>query len=44
VAVGQVETRRRIAGKDEPPIMRWFVLSRPLTATQLIDVARTHWT
>ena len=44
VAVGQVETRRRVAGQDEPSIMRWFVLSRHLSAKQLIDVARTHWT
>ena len=43
-AVGQVETRRRTAGRDEPPFKRWFLLSRPLTAAQLIDVARTHWT
>jgi predicted transposase YbfD/YdcC len=44
VAVGQVETRRRVAGQDEPPTMRWFVLSRHISAKQLIDVARTHWT
>lgn len=44
VAVGQVETRRRVADQDEPPIMRWFLLSRHISAKQLIDVARTHWT
>ena len=43
-AVGQVETRRHVAGQDEPPIIRWFLLSRQLTAKQLIAVARTHWT
>lgn len=43
-AVGQVETRRRNGGQEEPPFKRWFLLSRPLTASTLIDVARTHWT
>jgi predicted transposase YbfD/YdcC len=43
-AVGQVETRRRVAGQDEPPILRWFVLSRQIAAHELIKVARTHWT
>jgi predicted transposase YbfD/YdcC len=44
VAVGQVESQRRVAGKLEPPAIRWFLLSKHLTAAQLIDVARTHWT
>jgi len=44
VAIGQVETQRCVAGQPEPPILRWFLLSRPLTATQMIDVARAHWT
>ncbi|MDT7533274.1 ISAs1 family transposase [Sphingobium sp. SA2] len=43
-AVGQVETCRRNAGRDEPPVKRWFLLSRPLTAKRLIEVARAHWT
>lgn len=43
-AVGQVETRRHAAGQDEPPIVRWFVLSKPIAAHRLIEVARTHWT
>lgn len=43
-AVGQVESQRRCAGQDEPPFRRWFLLSRPLTAERLIEVARTHWT
>jgi predicted transposase YbfD/YdcC len=44
VAVGQVESQRRVAGKLEPPAVRWFLLSRHLTAAQMIDVARAHWT
>jgi len=43
-AVGRVETHRRVADHDEPPITRWFVLSRRLTAKQMIEVARAHWT
>ena len=43
-AVGHVETCRRNAGRDEPPVKRWFLLSRPLTAKRLIEVARAHWT
>ncbi len=43
-AVGQVESWRQLAGEDEPPAVRWFLLSRELTAAHLIEVARTHWT
>ena len=43
-AVGRVETRRKAAGEDELPIVRWFLLSRPLTPERLIQVARAHWT
>jgi predicted transposase YbfD/YdcC len=43
-AVGRVETRRTVDGRSEPPIVRWFLLSTPLTAARLIEVARTHWT
>ena len=42
-AVGRVETRRKAAGEDELPIVRWFLLSRPLTPERLIQVARAHW-
>jgi predicted transposase YbfD/YdcC len=43
-AVGQVVTERRVGGRLEPPVVRWFLLSQPLAATRLIEVARTHWT
>jgi predicted transposase YbfD/YdcC len=43
-AVGQVETRRKTAGRNEPPIVRCFLLSRLLTPERLIEVARAHWT
>ena len=44
IAVGRVESQRRVGGKLEPPAIRWFLLSKHLTAAQLIHVARTHWT
>lgn len=43
-AVGRVETFRTLAGCSEPPIVRWYLLSTPLSAARLIEVARTHWT
>jgi predicted transposase YbfD/YdcC len=43
-AVGQVVTERRVGGRLEEPVVRWFLLSQPLTAARLIEVARTHWT
>ena len=42
-AVGQVESRRQLAGEAEASFTRWFLLSRPLSAARLIEVARTHW-
>lgn len=43
-AVARVETRRNTAGQSEPAIVRWFLLSTPLTAERMLEVARTHWT
>jgi predicted transposase YbfD/YdcC len=43
-AVARVETRRKSGAEPEPPIVRYFLLSVILTAQQMIDVARTHWT
>lgn len=43
-AVGQVVTERRINDSPEPPVVRWFLLSQPLSAARLIEVVRTHWT
>jgi predicted transposase YbfD/YdcC len=45
-AVGQVETQRQHGGGavTEAPAVRWYLLSRPLTAAQLLNVAQTHWT
>jgi len=43
-AVARVETWRKAAGEPEPVIVRWFLLSTPLTAERMLEVARTHWT
>jgi predicted transposase YbfD/YdcC len=43
-AVARVETHRKTAGKPEPVIVRWFLLSTPLSPQRMIEVARTHWT
>ena len=43
-AVARVETYRKVAGEPEPVIVRWFLLSTPLSAARMLEVARTHWT
>jgi predicted transposase YbfD/YdcC len=43
-AVGRVETRCKRAGAPEPAIVRYFLLSKILTAQRMLEVARTHWT
>jgi predicted transposase YbfD/YdcC len=43
VAVGRVESYRKVAGEPEPVLVRWFLLSTALSAARLLDVARTHW-
>src|SRR5690606_18894956 len=43
-AVAKVETWRKVDGKPEPAIVRWFLLSTELSAERMLHVARTHWT
>jgi predicted transposase YbfD/YdcC len=43
VAVARVETYRKVAAEPEPVIVRWFLLSKLLSAERMLDVARTHW-
>lgn len=43
-AVARVETHRKLNGKPEPVIVRYFLLSTVLTPQRMLDVARTHWT
>jgi predicted transposase YbfD/YdcC len=42
-ALGRVELRRRLNGKDEPPMVRYFVLSRRLPPNELVAITRSHW-
>ena len=44
VAIAQVGTQRSVAGQSEPPLLRWLLLSRLLTADKMIEVTRAHWT
>ena len=43
-AVARVETHRKTAGRPEPTLVRWYLLSTPLSAERMLEVARTHWT
>jgi predicted transposase YbfD/YdcC len=42
-AVGRVELRRRLNGKDEPPMVRYFLLSLALSPDELVAITRSHW-
>ena len=42
-AIACVTTQRIVAGAPEPVATRWFLLSCPMSAEQVLDVARTHW-
>jgi predicted transposase YbfD/YdcC len=43
-AVARVETHCKRAGAPEPVIVRFFLLSTPLSAERMLQVAQTHWT
>jgi len=43
-AIARIECARRIAGKTDDTIVRYFLLSCVLSATQLLGVVRQHWT
>jgi predicted transposase YbfD/YdcC len=43
-AIARVELRRRVGDTAEEIIVRYFLLSRWLSATRLMAVVRTHWT
>jgi predicted transposase YbfD/YdcC len=42
-AVGRVELQRRLDGKDEQPIVRYFLLSKVCSPARLLAITRTHW-
>lgn len=45
VAIGRVTSRRRLKGdRAEPPVMRYYLSSKYMSATRLLQVTRSHWT
>lgn len=42
-AVARVEAWRKLNGKPEEPVVRWFLLSKRLSPKRMLEVARTHW-
>jgi predicted transposase YbfD/YdcC len=45
VAIGRVTARRRLRGRRaDPPLVRYYLLSKPMSAKRLLRVTRSHWT
>jgi predicted transposase YbfD/YdcC len=42
-AVARIELRRRLNGKDEPPMVRYFLLSNLLSPAEVISITRSRW-
>lgn len=42
-AVGRVELRRGVANTEEPPVVRYFLLSKAFSPTRLLAITRSHW-
>lgn len=42
-AVARVELHRRVAGTQDPPLVRYFLLSRPFSPARLLAITRAHW-
>jgi predicted transposase YbfD/YdcC len=42
-AVGRIELKRRIGTTDEPPIVRYFLLSKAFSSARLLAITRSHW-
>lgn len=44
VALGRVTSRRRLHGqRADPPVMRYYLMSKYMSATRLLQVTRSHW-
>jgi predicted transposase YbfD/YdcC len=44
-AIGRITARRRQHGKPaEPPLVRYYLLSKYMSAARFLRVARSHWT
>jgi predicted transposase YbfD/YdcC len=45
VAIGRVTSRRRLHdNRAEPPAVRYYLLSKYMSAKRLLQIARSHWT
>jgi predicted transposase YbfD/YdcC len=45
VAIGRVTSRRQVQGnRAEPAVARYYLLSKSMSAKQLLRVTRSHWT
>jgi len=44
VAIGRVTSRRQLQGKRaDPPVVRYYLLSKSMSAKRLLQVTRSHW-
>ena len=44
VALGRITSRRKLKGKPaDKPVVRYFLLSKHMSASRLLHVARSHW-
>jgi predicted transposase YbfD/YdcC len=44
VALGRITSRRRLKGKRaDKPVVRYFLLSKHMSASRLLHVVRSHW-
>jgi len=44
VALGRVTSRRRLRGQGaDPPVVRYYLLSKYMSATRLLQITRSHW-
>jgi predicted transposase YbfD/YdcC len=42
-AVGRIELRRRVGDTEEPPFVRYFLLSEAFSPSKLLAITRKHW-
>src|SRR5262249_40631852 len=43
VALARVELRRQVDGKDDPPLVRYFLLSQAFSPARVLAITRAHW-
>lgn len=42
-AIGRVELRRRVGNTEDPPVARYFLLSKLFSPKRLLAISRKHW-